>query len=173
MPSQSLQLEGGLRWYPIAIKPRKEGAVEKRLGELHFELFLPWLRVRRRVGTRHQWMLTPLFPGYLFCRLDLIVSGKTVRYTPGVKDFVKFGSRFAEVTEEVVHSLRERCPDGVAQITAAYRAGEAVTIREGPLMGLEAVFEREMKDSQRVAVLLEFLGRPTRVILSSDIIGRP
>jgi len=115
----------------------------------------------------------PLFPGYVFCRLDLVLSGKAVRYTRGVKDFVKFGDRFAEVAEGVIGTLRERCPDGIAQVQpVTYRAGEPITIKEGPLSGLEAVFESEMKGNQRVAVLLEFLGRQTRVVLSSDMIGR-
>jgi len=45
-------------------------------------------------------------------------------------------------------------------------------IREGPLSGLEAVFDREMKGSERVAVLLELLGRQTRLVLSSEMISR-
>lgn len=37
---------------------------------------------------------------------------------------------------------------------------------------LEAVFEREMAGSGRVAILLELLGRQTRLFLSSEIIAR-
>jgi len=53
-----------------------------------------------------------------------------------------------------------------------YRTGEPVLIREGPLSGLEAVFDREMKGSERVAVLLELLGRQTRLVLSNEMISR-
>ena len=45
-------------------------------------------------------------------------------------------------------------------------------IREGPFSGLEAIFEQEMKGSERVAVLLEILGRRTRLVLSSEMIAR-
>lgn len=73
-----------------------------------------------------------------------------------------------------MEALRERCPDGVAQIKArTYKPGERVKIKEGPLSGLEAVFEREMKGNERVAVLLEILGRQTRLVLSEEMIGRP
>ena len=169
----ALEVEAGLRWYVIRTKPRKEAVVEKRLSDFNLEVFLPWLRPRRRIGSRYQWVLVPLFPGYLFCRLDLVLSGKTARYAPGVKDFVKFGSRIAEVGVEVIQTLRERCPNGVAESQSRiYRVGEPVMIREGPLSGLEAIFEREMKGSQRVAVLLQLLGRRTRVILSAEMIAR-
>jgi len=173
MGEELLEARAGLRWYPLQTKPRKETYVEKRLQALKLEVFLPWLRSRRRIGSRHQWALMPLFPGYIFCRLDLALSGKSARYAPGVRDFVKFGSRIAQVEEEVVQTLRDRCPDGVAQIQArTYRIGESVRIQEGPFSGLEAIFEREMKGNERVAVLLELLGRRTRVVLSSEMISR-
>lgn len=172
MERRSLEVEGGLRWYTIRTKPRKETVVERRLGDLNLEVFLPWLRSRRRIGSRIQWVLVPLFPGYLFCRLDLVLSGKAARYAPGVKDFVKFGNRIAEVDVEVIQALQERCPSGVAQIQPrVYRVGEPIMIKEGPLAGLEAIFEQEMKGSERVAVLLDLLGRQTRLILSSELIG--
>lgn len=172
MPGR-LEIEGGLRWYVIRTKPRKEPEVEKRLSNFSLEVFLPWLRCRRRIGTRYHWMLTPLFPGYLFCRLDMFVSGKAARYAPGVVDFVRFGSRIAEVGVEVIQGLLEKCPNGVAQIRLQpYKAGERVIVREGPFSGLEAVFEREMKGSDRIAILLELLGRQTRLILTSEMISR-
>jgi len=173
MQAEPLELENGLRWYTVQTKPRREKEVEKRLGGLELEVFLPWLRCRRRVGSRHQWVLVPLFPGYLFCRLDLTLSGRAARYTPGVKDFVKFGNRVAEVSLEVIRALQDRCPDGVAQMQPrVYRAGDPVMIKEGPFSGLEAIFEREMKGSERVAVLLSILGRQTRLVLSHEMIGR-
>ncbi len=167
-----IEVEDGLRWYAIQTKPRKETVVEKRLSNLNLEVFLPWLRARRKIGTRYQWILVPLFPGYLFCRLDLIFSATVARYAPGVKDFVRFGNSIAEVEVEVIQALQHRCANGVAEIQARIcGVGEPVMIREGPLSGLEAIFEREMQGGQRVAVLLKILGRRTRVVLPSEMVG--
>jgi len=136
----------GQHWYTVQTKPKKERTVERRLSDLNLEVFLPWVRLRRRIGSRFQRVLDPLFPGYLFCRLDLFVAGKAARYAPGVKDFVRFGNRIADVGDEVIGGIRERCPDGIAVFKPRpYRAGEPVLIREGPLSGIEAVFEREMR----------------------------
>lgn len=173
MENRLLEVEAGLRWYVIRAKLRKETVVERRIADLGLEVFLPWLRLRRRVGSRYQWVLSPLFPGYLFCRLDLLLSGKAVRYAPGVKDFVKFGHRIAEVREDVVQDIRDRCPGGVAELRPRpYQAGEPVLVREGPFAGLGAIFEREMAGSERVTILLELLGRQTRLVLSSEMIAR-
>jgi len=168
-----LQIEPGLRWYAIQTKPNKEKEVERRLSDLRLEVFLPWMRTRRRIGSHHQWVLVPLFPSYLFCRLDLVESGKAARYSPGVKDFLKFGNHIAEVGQEIIVALRERCPEGVAQIEPlAVKPGEPVRIKEGPFSGLDAIFERTLKGSERVAVLLEILGRQIRLVLASETIGK-
>jgi len=91
-----------------------------------------------------------------------------------VKDFVRFGNRVAEIGDDVIGGIKERCPDGVAEIKPRpYRVGEPVLIREGPLSGLDAIFERELRGSDRVTVLLELLGRQTRLILNNEMISRP
>ena len=173
MIQESLQIEPGLRWYAIQTKVNREKEVEKRLKDLRLEAFLPFMRARRRIGSRFHWVLAPLFPGYIFCRLDMVLSGKAARYSPGVKDFLTFGSRLAEVGEEIIDALRERCPEGVALIDpVSAQPGDMVRINEGPFSGLEAVFQQKLKGSERVAVLLEILGRQTRIIVPSEMIGK-
>jgi transcription elongation factor/antiterminator RfaH len=168
-----IEIVPGMRWYALRCKPNREKEVEKRLTDHGIQVFLPWLRTRRRRRGRSQWVLVPLFPGYLFSHLDLEISGKTARYVPGVKDFLKFGSHVAEVTQEIVDELRARCPGGVAEIDPLKIApGEIVRIQEGPFAGVEAIFQRALKDSERVAVLLEILGRQTKLELSADSIEK-
>jgi transcriptional antiterminator RfaH len=173
MRQESLQIEPGLRWYAIQTKVNREKDVEKRLTDFRLEVFLPWMRTRRRIGSRFHWVLAPLFPGYVFCRLDMVTSGKAARYSPGVKDFLTFGSRIAEVGENIIEALRQRCPGGVAEIDPVNaKPGDIVRINEGPFSGLEAVFEQKLKGSERVAVLLDILGRQTRIVLPSETIAK-
>ncbi|OGP27127.1 MAG: hypothetical protein A2038_11645 [Deltaproteobacteria bacterium GWA2_57_13] len=54
----------------------------------------------------------------------------------------------------------------------SYKPGDQVKIREGPFSGLDAIFEREMKGIDQVAVLLDLLGRQTRIVLAIKMIGR-
>jgi len=171
MTQEALQIEPGLRWYAIQIKVNRERDVERRLTDLGLEVFQPWMRARRRIGSKFHWVNVPLFPGYVFCRLDMVLSGKAARYSPGVKDFLTFGSRLAEVGEDIIRALRERCPDGVAQIDPVKaKPGDTVRINEGPFSGLEAIFEQKLKGAERVAVLLDILGRQTRIVLPSETI---
>ena len=129
---------------------------------------------------------TPLgnnVPGGGFCEIagqqqlstvliSAVMSGKAARYSPGVKDFLTFGARIAEVGEDIIQALRERCPGGIAQIDSiSAKPGDTVRINEGPFSGLEAIFEQFLKGSERVAVLLEILGRQTRLVLPSETIA--
>jgi transcriptional antiterminator RfaH len=173
MRQESLQIEPGMKWYAIRTKVNREKDVEKRLTDFNLEVFLPWMRTRRRIGSRFHWVLAPLFPGYVFCHLDMVVSGKAARYSPGVKDFLTFGSRIAEVSEDIIQTLRGRCPGGIAEIDpVSAKPGDVVRISEGPFAGLEAIFEQKLKGSERVAVLLEILGRQTRIVLRSETIAK-
>ena len=173
MTQEALQIEPGLKWYALQTKVNREKDVEKRLTDLRLEVFLPWMQARRRIGSKFHWVKVPLFPSYVFCRLDMVVSGKAARYSPGVRDFLTFGSRVAEVGDDIIEGLRERCPNGVAQIDPVKaKPGDIVRINEGPFSGLEAIFEQKLKGSERVAVLLEILGRQTRIVLPSEIIAK-
>lgn len=173
MKPEALLIQPGVRWYAIQTKGNKERDVAKRLMDLKLEVFLPWLRDRRRIGSKYQWVLVPLFPGYLFCRLDIVVSGKAARYSPGVKDFLKFGNEITEISNDIIVALQERCPRGVAAIDpVSLAAGDCIRINEGPFAGLEAIFEKKMKGSERVAVLLEILGRQTRLVLPSETVTK-
>jgi transcription elongation factor/antiterminator RfaH len=164
----------GLRWYALRIKPGREKEVQKRLADRRIESFLPWLRTRRRRGRRMRCSVIPLFPGYLFSRLDLTACGPSARYIPGVKDFLKFGSHVTEVSPEIIEELRARCPGGVAVIDPLkITPGEIVHIHEGPFAGLEAIFQRSLNDNERVAVLLQILGRQTPVELPLEAIELP
>jgi transcriptional antiterminator RfaH len=108
------------------------------------------------------------FPGSIWSCQE-----KPARYSPGVKDFLTFGSRVAEVSEEIIQGLRERCPGGVAEIDPVKaKPGDTVRINEGPFSGLEAIFDEKLKGSERVAVLLEILGRQTRIVLPSETIAK-
>ena len=102
MNEESLQIEPGLRWYAMQTKANKERKSKNGYPISRIEVFLPWMRTRRRIGSRFHWVLVPLFPGYLFCRLDLIESGKAARYAPGVRDFLKFGNHIADVGERLL-----------------------------------------------------------------------
>ena len=55
-------------------------------------------------------------------------------------------------------------------ITNVLEPGDAVEIAEGAMRGLRAVVSRVMPGKERIAVLLEFLGRQTAVEVPAHLV---
>lgn len=167
-----------LRWYLVRTKPRAEQTALLNLARQGYEAYFPRLRQLRACRTGG-WRerIVPVFPGYVFLRLD---EGRQalapVQSTCGIAGVVRFGSRYAIVPEAVIESLRCRAdPD-----TGLYRLepqrslapGAAVRVYTGPFEGLEGIFDREA-GAGRVIVLLSVLGRSTGVLVpAAQIVAR-
>ncbi len=153
-------------WYALFTKPRKEQQVADALAEKGIQTYVPTWRVHTR---GRGWVQRPFFPRYIFARIDFDAVGiSVVRWTPGLTNIVSFDGRPAWVPDEIVERLKER----LAEMDAAaegrvyaprFRRGQRVRILEGPFKDFEAVFDRHLSASDRVRVLLDVLGRVTKV----------
>lgn len=154
-------------WYVVQTKPRMEEAVNGRLKLLGAETYLPRMHETVRAGLRLQRRLLPIFPSYLFVRVDLEERGIRVRYTPGVRDFVRCSGAPQPLGAAIVDALRERVgPSGIYEPPPRrFEPGEHLRISDGPLRGLAVVFERELTGTERVAVLLAEVSWSARVVL--------
>ena len=155
-----------MHWYAVRTKPNQERQAELSVQRLGVETFYPQMKQRRVIRRREQMIIGSLFPGYLFARLNMAVHYRAAKYARGVLDLVAFGSIPAIVDDEIIEGMRARLRDGCLTLPApALTPGEVVRIQAGPLQGLEAVFEREMSDHQRVVLLLRTLTYQARVIV--------
>lgn len=149
-----------LHWYALHLKPNAEYLVAEILQSRSIETYLPTLKSRHPRPGR---TTTPYFPTYLFARIDFDITGyAAIAWTPGIRGVVTVERRPAIVEDEVVEALRER----MAQIwaegglpTHKFRPGDRVRIRDGALQGLMGIFEGPTTPTQRVHILLNFLGR--------------
>ena len=153
-------------WYAVRTKPNHERQADLSLQQLGIETFYPRMKQRRVIRRREQMIIGSLFPGYLFARLNMAVHYRAAKYASGVQNLVEFGSIPAILDDEIIEGMRARVRDGCVPLpTPALTPGEVVRIHAGHLQGLEAVFEREMSDHQRVVLLLRTLTYQARVVL--------
>jgi len=137
------------------------------------EVYLPRIRFRRATRRGPVWFTEALFPSYLFARFDLADCLRRVCHSRGVRGVVHFGDRWPMVPEVAIEELRATLgADRVHVIREELQPGEAVQIAGGAFHGLQAVVTRVMPSRERVAVLLEFLGRQTTVELSGEAVIR-
>ena len=158
-----------MNWYCIHTRALRESQVAGYLRErLNLETYLPLVRRQKTVRRVLRTVVNPLFPRYLFCRLDLTVQYRAVRYAPEVIDLVSFGAQPAVVGDVMMEQLQGWAGDLVDLNANAqqFRAGDRVEITDGPLQGLAAVILNERSDERRVAVLLTALECGAKLIVN-------
>lgn len=156
-------------WYAIHAKVRQERVAAEHLTRQRYKSYLPLICAPKR--TRGRWceVTEPLFPGYLFVRMDLRrQSTAPIRSTRGVIGMVRFGATTPPVPAALIEPLITAETDGEGAIrrTNAFKAGERVQIVSGPLAGLEAIFV-SASGPERARLLLDLLGRSNRILVPS------
>jgi transcriptional antiterminator RfaH len=112
------------------------------------------------------WVTEALFQNYLLAKFDLLVSLRHVQAARGVRGVVHFGSRWPTIPEAAIKELQTAMAgQDLRVVEDTLRPGDAVQIADGVMHGLQAVVRRVMPARQRVAVLLDFLGRQVSVEL--------
>jgi transcription antitermination factor NusG len=145
-------------WHAIQVRPQHEKAVDRHLGYLGRERFLPLFRTRRRWSDRIKELEMPLFPGYVLCRFETHEKG-AVLSVPGVRSVVSFGSELAAIPDAEVESIRALLRAGVPVRPWPYlEVGNRVRIDAGPLQGVQGVLLK-FKNEWQVVVSVEILRR--------------
>ena len=143
----------------INTNPRCEDLVYQLLTKESFEVFLPKIpkRSSKRAKSASKRALEPLFPGYIFVKLDLIAYGWVkIKYLQGVRKLLCFGGSPVPVSEEIIVSIEQKIKTGgYPKKSLLLKAGDKVRFAKGPFEGLEGIFTGEVSGKERVKVLLE------------------
>jgi transcriptional antiterminator RfaH len=163
-------------WYALQSKPQKEEALAAQLRLRQVETFYPFITVKPvnpRSRTRR-----PYFPGYMFVHVDLSELDAIVfQRMPFAKRLVSFDNEPAPVPENLVNALKYKVwkiNEGKAlYLLEGLQPGEPVVIQDGTFSGYEAIFDASINGSERVRVLLQFLGgRKVSIELPAGYIQR-
>jgi transcription antitermination factor NusG len=153
-------------WFALQTRSRYEHFAAAHLRSKGYELFLPVYTCRRRWSDRIKEVELPLFPGYVFCKFDLL-NRLPILVTPGVIQVVGNGKNplpidDAEVAalQAVVQSELPRQPWPFLQV------GQKVRIAYGPLCGFEGILVN-VKGNHRLVLSVGLLRRSVAVEVDS------
>ena len=160
-------------WFLAQVRPNSLRIALEHLGRQGFDFFCPKQTETRRRGSRFVEVEAPLFPGYLFVTFDPAAARwRAINSTRGVSRLVSFGGAPAPVPDLLIQGLMERCDaSGSLVPETRFAAGEAVQVIGGPFADFVARVEM-MAPQQRVWVLLDIMGRETRVAIDADKLQR-
>jgi transcriptional antiterminator RfaH len=156
------------RWYVVQTHAHAEGKAAAHLARQGFTAYLPRYLKRRRHARRIETVAAPLFPRYLFVTIDMMCERwRSIHSTIGVARLVCNGDNPVPVADDVIGTLRAR-EDEQGLVTLRQRPrfalGEKVRVLDGAFADCLGLFDG-MKDIDRVAVLLDLLGRKVRLVL--------
>jgi transcriptional antiterminator RfaH len=161
-------------WYVVQTQPHAESKAMGHLIRQGFVAYLPRYLKRRRHARKIETVAAPLFPRYLFVTVDMETQRwRSIHSTFGVTRLVCNGDDPAPVSPAVVAALKVReDAGGFVQFERRPRfaPGERVRIVDGVFADTLGLFEG-MADRERVAILLDLLGRKVRVLLDEGAIA--
>jgi len=160
----------GPRWFVVQAQPNAEHKAVAHLNRQGFVTYMPRYLKRRRHARRVDTVAAPLFPRYLFVSIDMNAQRwRSIFSTVGVSRIVCNGEMPTPVADQVIENLRAREHDGLVKLDLrpSFRIGDKVRLLDGAFADCLGLYEG-MKDNDRVALLLDLLGRKVRVMVDTD-----
>lgn len=163
------------QWYVLHTNPKQEERANSNLIAWGVETLNPKLKTRRHneFTGMPTYITQPLFPRYLFAKFNARTQLSKILFTRGVHNVVSFGDNPACVSEEIIDVIRARIDqNGVVKDSNDLKPGDRVVISAGPLRNLMGIFEREVKGSDRIMILLTAIGYQGHLVVERDLIRR-
>ena len=161
-------------WYLVYTKPRGEETALANLARQGYEVYFPRVQLMRKRQRGRMAVVEPLFPRYLFIRLDNQSDNwAPIRSTLGVTSLVRFGHEPAKVPDDLIRFLQQQeDSDGLRHWTdPAIEAGDHVRVADGAFQGYKGILLAR-SSRERVFVLLDILGKQVRMNLPYDQLER-
>ncbi len=161
------QQDDSSRWFALRVKPRAERCVAAMARYKGFEELSPVYQCRRRWSDRIKIVEQPLFPGYVFCRLNPQFRFHILTI-PGALHLVGLGKVPVPIDDAEIRAIQALVRSGVrAEPWPFLDAGQRVRLEDGPLAGLEGIVLGDRKQ-QRIVVSVSLLRRSVSVEVSRD-----
>ena len=162
------------RWYVVQTQPNAENKAVVHLDRQGFVTYLPRYMKRRRHARRVDIVAAPLFPRYVFVAIDMTATRwRSIYSTVGVSRMLCNGDFPTPIPNQVITTLRAREDAGGfvrLEHQPSFRAGDKIRVLDGVFADCFALYEG-MKDSDRVAILLDLLGRKVRVMVNAESVA--
>jgi transcription antitermination factor NusG len=125
------------QWFALRVKSRFEKAVALAAHNKGFEEFLPLYQIRHEWSDRYKSVDLPLFPGYVFCRLEAQHRFPLLTI-PGVMHVVGIGRIPSPIDDAEILAIQNVTRSQLqVEPWPFLEFGERVRLKAGPLNGIE------------------------------------
>ncbi len=156
-------------WFALQVHTKHELSVASFLRSRGYDPFVPVYSCRKRWSDRIKVVDAPLFPGYMFCRLNLRHRLPALM-TPGVIRIVGRNHLPLPVDESEINAIQRVVSSEIPnQPWPFLRAGDRVQIDRGPLCGLEGILV-EVRGLRRLILSITLVQRSVAVEIDSAFV---
>jgi len=162
-------------WYAVRTHPWQEDRAEFNLRSWQVETFNPRMREQRynEFSGKPINLNRPLFPRYIFARFEIDRLLHKIWYARGVQSVLGFGAGPVPIADDLIDLIKSKVGgDGFVRTREELKPGDEVIIRQGPLKTFMGIFEREVKSTDRVILLLNAVNYQARVMVERHLVDK-
>jgi len=157
-------------WFAILARTGREKNATLLLENSGYECYLPVIKFTRQWSDRVKEIEAPLFPGYLFCRMNPH-NRLPVLITPGVIQIVGVGKTPVPVEEQEIAAIQRVGKSGISIMPWPYlQVGQVARIEDGPLRGMTGIIIK-IKSGLKLVLSVNLLQRSVAVEIDRSWIG--
>ncbi len=128
-------------WYVLYVRSRHEKKVDNLLKESGLESFLPLVKTVRKWSDRKKLIEAPLFPSYVFVKINSAKDFYKASSIEGACTFVRCGGQYALAKEDEIQKIKlflgSNDITNISNDRHDLEIGEIMQIQYGSLAGLE------------------------------------
>jgi len=158
-----------LEWFCLRTQTKREHIAAAILSKIDaVEVFCPRISQIKKTRSGKKRFVEAMFPGYIFAKFSLQDNYRRIIHTQGVSSLVHQGERKA-IPESLINQLKENVPEGIIEAPdPSIEPGAKIEFVSGSLKGLNGQVLAQLPSSDRIQILLEFLGQEITVVSSAD-----
>ena len=163
------------RWYVIYTKTNEEDRAERNLSAWGLKTFYPRIKKKQlnEFSGKAIYFSRPLFSRYLFVHFDAEALLHKVCNSRGVQKVLCLDSAPVPVDDHIIELIQSKVgDDGFVRLDETFAPGDKVSIKDGSLRGINGVFDRTLKDKNRVMILLTAINYQASVIVERGLVQR-
>ena len=161
-------------WLLLQTKSREECRAQEQLENQGCRVFCHYIGVEKISRGKRKVQQEPLFPGYLFLKIDdeqSSISFTSIRSTRGVSKIVRFGKVYTKLPQNLIDSIEERVSQTHTPLSKnTPQQGDKVNITEGPFKGMEAIYQ-QADGAMRSMVLINLLHQQSSLTVENTAIS--
>jgi len=162
-------------WNVVYTSSRMEKKVATLLLRFGIVHYLPLIKRLRIWSDRKKWVDMPLFNSYLFVKPETGMRDKVLEI-PGVVKYLKYNGADAQVSDNELQLIQKLIATGYNVETAEggyFKKGDKVTIKQGPLKGIEAEVMKDSDGGEYVLLAFDTINQVVKVTLPAGILHNP